>query len=121
MRAPGQGTKLKDGRWKTVVTLPDGRKFDVADHNDALAAAGIWDGAVQPPEGLPPLYSLRKARIELWGDMGVSDEVWAKLAGHSDPDLTRRVYDRVSESRIAAQLGLGVPPSVSRETPKKRI
>ncbi len=61
-----------------------------------------------PETPLPKLYALRKARITAWGDMGLTDEVWAKLAGHEDATLTKKVYDRVSTERIAKQLGLGL-------------
>lgn len=57
-----------------------------------------------PDKKLPPLYSLRGCRITLWRDMGVSDEVWAYLAGHGDVEVTREKYDRVSVERVAAQL-----------------
>lgn len=59
-----------------------------------------------PESKLPTIYAIRGARITLWRDMGVTDEVWAALAGHEDVEVTREKYDRVSIQRIASQLGL---------------
>lgn len=70
---------------------------------------------VQPDQPLPTLYQIRKARIAAWKDLGVSDEVWAELAGHEDVRLTRAVYDRVSRTRIAGQLGLSLSNSLSEK------
>lgn len=60
----------------------------------------------KPDAKLPTLYAIRKARITEWGDMGLSEEVWAALAGHEDADLTRKVYDKPTLRRIAKQFGL---------------
>lgn len=59
-----------------------------------------------PTKPLPRLYAIRKARVTAWGDMGLSDAVWANIVGHEDVALTRRVYDQVSRNRIASQMGL---------------
>jgi len=59
-----------------------------------------------PGKELPRLYAIRKARVTAWGDMGLSDAVWANIVGHEDVALTRKVYDTVSRNRIASQMGL---------------
>jgi len=61
----------------------------------------------KPEKPLATCYAIRGARIEYWRTVHkVTDEVWAYLAGHEDPDLTRTVYDRVALERIAEQLGM---------------